>query len=465
MQDNKNAKFIKGSLNKHVVTMTLTSSLGILAIFVVDLIDIFFISMLGSENLAAAAGYASTLLFFTNSMNIGLSIAAGTLVARSLGENRKQIAREYATTVTLVAILIGLVVPIVLLWDIHFFLGLIGAQGRVAELAAGYLYILLPGMVFMGLAVTGMAILRSYGDAKRAMYGTLIGAVVNALLDPIFIFVLDMELKGAATASLVARFSFAFYALYNLFKIYQAYAKPCLQRFKRDLKETLSIGVPAILTNTATPVGGAIITRELAHFGSEAVAGMAIIGRLMPVAFSVIFALSGAIGPIIAQNFGAKLQKRIKETYLKSLLFAFLYILIASALLFLLRSPITSLFKASGLAKDLIFLFCGPLALTQMFNGTIYVSNASFNNLGHPLYSTWINWGRNTLGTLPFVLIGAKYWGAEGVLIGQAAGGFLFAVIAFFLASMVVNNPNKKQFARAIRWTAFLKHQRDHIIY
>ena len=104
--------FLEGSTLRHVIVMSFTSSIGLMAIFAVDLIDMLFISMLGEEALAAAAGYASALLFFTNSINIGLSIAAGALVAQALGRHERQEAREYATSVAMVAFGVGLIVPL-----------------------------------------------------------------------------------------------------------------------------------------------------------------------------------------------------------------------------------------------------------------------------------------------------------------------------------------------------------------
>ena len=206
--------------------------------------------------------------------------------------------------------------------------------------------------------------------------------------------------------------------------------------YKRQL---LAIAFPAILTQLATPVGQAWVTRAMAEYGEEAVAGMAIVGRLTPVAFGVIFALSGAVGPIIGQNFGANQQDRVRRAYLDGILFCVLFVLAMSGLLYLLRPWIAALFEAEGLALTLIYLFCGPLALAFFFNGLIFVSNAAFNNLGHPFYSTWINWGRHTLGTIPLVWLGAHLFGATGVLIGQAAGGVIFGLLALWLSLRVID--------------------------
>jgi Na+-driven multidrug efflux pump len=116
-------------------------------------------------------------------------------------------------------------------------------------------------------------------------------------------------------------------------------------------------------------------------------------------------------------------------------------ILFVSAVLFGLRGPIADLFKAEGLTRDLVFLFCGPLALLWFFNGVIFVSNAVCNNLGRPFWSTVVNWGRHTLGTIPLALWLGGIWGAQGVLVGQALGGVLFGGLAAWLALRAIASP------------------------
>ena len=86
------------------------------------------------------------------------------------------------------------------------------------------------------------------------------------------------------------------------------------------------------------------------------------------------------------------------------------------------------------MAAELIALFCGGLALTYLFSGCLFVANAGFNNLGRPHYSTMLNLGRATLGTIPFVHLGAIYWGAKGVMVGQALGGVVFGILGYAAA-------------------------------
>ncbi|WP_247743872.1 MATE family efflux transporter [Shimia sp. R9_3] len=433
------AVFLQGALMRHVTVMSLTSSVGLMAIFAVDFVDMIFISMLGNKALAAAVGYAGTLLFFTNAVNIGLSISSGSLVARSIGADKPQLAREYATSVAVVAALFGVVVPIVVLSSLDPIISWLGAEGDTLALAKRYVSIVLPTMPVMGIAMASMAVLRAHGDARRSMMGTVFGGVVNSTLDPILIFGVGLGLDGAAYASVVARLVMCGYALFCVVRFHNGMAKPAVGLLQRDAKAIGSIAGPAVLTNVASPLGTAIVTREMARYGTDAVAAMAVIGRLLPVAFAVVFALSGAIGPIVGQNFGAGQFDRVRGTLRAGLQFLSAYVLLAACVLFVLRAPIADIFDAEGEMRTLIFLFCGPLALLQFFNGVIFLCNACFNNLGHPIYSTYVNWGRHTLGTYPFVLLGGAVWGASGVLLGQAFGGALFAALAVAAAIKTIN--------------------------
>ncbi|WP_254436109.1 MATE family efflux transporter [Ruegeria arenilitoris] len=439
-QSEGRAVFLTGSLMGHVTRMSLTTSIGLMAIFAVDFVDMIFISMLGNDALAAAVGYAGTLLFFTNSINVGLSIAAGALVARQLGAGRHEQARQFGTSVAVLGALVGLVVSVTVLFNLTFCLSLLGAEGEVLRLAVRYVSIILPTMWVMAVAMTGMAVLRAYGDARRSMQATIYGGVANAVLDPILIFAVGLGLDGAAIASVIARICMLVAAVRPAVRVHRGFARPSLRQLALDVRPVRAIAVPAVLTNIATPIGNAIVIREIAQFGTEAVAGMAVIGRLMPVAFSVVFALSGAIGPIVGQNFGAGQYDRVKATFLAGVKFTAVYVCLMAATLFVLRAPIADLFQAQGQTRALIYLFCGPLAMASFFNGVIFVANASFNNLGYPVYSTWVNWGRHTLGTWPFAVAGAYIAGAPGVLLGQALGGVIFAVICWILVRRVVVN-------------------------
>ena len=432
------AAFLTGSLTRHIIVMSLTSAVGLLAIFLVDVVDMLFISMLGVEELAAAVGFAGTILFLTTSICIGMAIAGGALVARALGEGDTERASEVLTHVLTVGVLFAIAFATLIIVNLEDLMILIGATGETRRLAMSYLRILLPNMPILMIGIVGSAALRSHGAGRLSMQVTLVGGGVNAALDPIFIFALGWDLDGAAIASLLSRFAMAGTALWYLQSRFGGFAGLSLAALGRDLRRISAIAVPAMLANIAAPVGGAYVVRATAEYGEAAVAGMAIIGRVTPIAFALIFAMSGAIGPIIGQNFGAERHDRVRAAYNASIVLIVAYVIPVVVVLFLVRGWLADLFGATGEARDLVFLFCGPLSLLWIFNGVIFIGNASYNNLGHPFYSTWINWVRNTLGIVPFVWVGAMFWGAEGVLIGQMAGGVPVAIASFVLAERLM---------------------------
>lgn len=432
------AKFVTGSTMRHVAVMTATGSIGLIAIFVVDALNLLYISMLGVQELAAAIGFAGTLMFFTVSISIGFSIAASALVARALGRgDRPAAARMGGASLLFMAVTMILLSAAV--WPfLDQLAGAIGATGETRRLTTRFLQIVIPSTPLVAVGMCATSILRGAGDARRSMYATLAGGVATAILDPIFIFGFDMGLDGAALATVLSRVVLLAVGLHGAHVVHRLVALPNRGQLAQMVRPFFAIGVPAVLTQLATPVGNTYVTVEMAHFGDDAVAGWAIIGRIVPVVFGVTFALSGAIGPILGQNYGAKRHDRLFLALRDALVFVTVYCLLAWGLLALFAQQAADLFGATGTAEDLVIFFCLFAAGSFLFNGSLFVANAAFNNLGFPGYSTIFNWGRATLGVVPFVWVGAHYYGAEGVVAGWALGSVVFGVAAVIVAFRVV---------------------------
>ncbi len=130
---------------------------------------------------------------------------------------------------------------------------------------------------------------------------------------------------------------------------------------------------------------------------------------------------------------------RVRSTISKSFVIIAVYSALVSALLFLVKQQLVDVFNADRVAAELIIMFCVWVAILSVFRGFLFVANASFNNLGKAKYSTLMNFGKATLGTIPFVYLGAKYYGAFGVILFEAIGAIVFGVIASVLAFKVIN--------------------------
>ncbi len=433
------AIFTKGDLMRHVTVMSLSSSLGIMAIYIVDLCDIFFISLLGEKQMAAAAGFASTIMFYVSAVSIGVSVAAGTLVATALGSDDRDRAREIAASCSALSVLICIALPAVMLIFVEELLGLVGATGEVAVLAKEYLWITLPASLFSGLSMVAVAALRSDGQAKWSMYPALAGAAVNLVMDPLLIFGLGLGLQGAAIATVFARLATLSVAFYAAAGQRSLYVWPDAEMIAKHLRLILHYTGPGIFASLAGPVAMSILTRYMAGFGHEAVAGAAVLGRLYPVVFSVVNALSGSMGPIVGQNFAADRIDRVREAFVSGLKFLAIYVALAGVFLFLLRENLADAFGLTGQSRDLLYLFCGPLAIVAFFNGSIFVANAVFTNTGRPHLPVWLSWARSTLGVLPFAHVGGYLMGPGGVLFGVTVGGAVFSLIAVVLSFRLIS--------------------------
>jgi putative MATE family efflux protein len=428
------AVFTHGSTMRHVVTMTVTGSIGLMAIFVVDFLSLLYVSWLRNEDLTAAVGYASVVLFFLTSANIGFMIAATALTARKLGAGDREGARKIAGSamawmVVMAAVLVALLLPV-----LRPVLGLLGATGAVADVAYGYLLITLPSNVLMALGMGYSGVLRAVGDANRAMYVTLAGGLVTAVIDPILIFSLGLGIHGAAICVVLSRAVFALVGWHGAVKIHRMVAMPAIASAMRDVPPILKIAGPAILTNIATPFSLAVVARIVSEYGPWAVAANAVIDRLTPIAFGALFALSGAVGPILAQNLGAGMFHRMRAALRDSFIFAAIYVLVSWVILVLCRNWIVQIFALTGPAADGVIFFCWISGPMWFFVGLLFTANAAFNNLGFPLYSTAFNWGRATLGTIPFAWGGAKLYGYEGALGGMMLGSVLFGLGSAWVA-------------------------------
>jgi putative MATE family efflux protein len=432
-------KLTQGSVMRHVVVMTATGSIGLMAIFVVDFLNLFYIAMLGQQELAAAIGYAGTVLFFTVSLCIGITIAGTALVSRALGARQRNEARRLATSSLVYMTAVTVVLSVVTLPLLSPILTLFGASGRTHDVAWRFLLIVMPATPLMGLGMACSGILRAAGDAKRSMYVTLSGGLLTAVCDPLFIFGFGLGVEGAAIVSVLARIALCAVGFHGCLRVHRLLARPDARAAIDDARSLTAIAAPAVVANIATPVGNAIVTAAIARYGDSAVAGFAVIGRIIPIAFGAIFALSGSIGPVLGQNFGAQRYDRLRRTLTDSMLVITVYCIVMWIALVLLRELAVRAFGASGEGAALIRFFAVYIAPTWLFVGATFVANAAFNNLGFPHWSSVFNWGRATVGTVPFVWLGATQFGPEGIIAGQAAGAVVFGIAAIIVALRTVD--------------------------
>ena len=217
------AKFTQGSILRHVLTMSAAGCAGLVAVFFVDVLNLFYISQLGHKELAAAVGYAGTILFFLASLSIGLSIAASALTSRALGRGDWQQAKLLAGTALVFTLVLMSLTAILAYPFLAYFLSLLGAKGETAQLALRFTHMVLPSVPLIGIGMCVSALIRAKGDAKNAMLITLMAGFTTAVLDPLFIFGFGWGLDGAAYSTILARIVMVSVGLTFLIKVFSVH--------------------------------------------------------------------------------------------------------------------------------------------------------------------------------------------------------------------------------------------------
>ncbi|GJD35591.1 MATE family efflux transporter [Methylobacterium aerolatum] len=431
-------RFVTGPVLRHVLVMSATGSVGLMAIFVVDLLSLLYVSRLGDPALTAAVGLASVVQFFATAVNIGLMIAAGALVARAVGARDRVLARRLSASAMALGVLVAGLLSAAMLPFAKPMLAAIGAKDEALAVADLFLRITLPSNALLALGMLFTGLLRAIGEAGRAMWVTLGGAIVTAFLDPLLIFAAGLGVEGAAITVCVARATFVAIGWYGL-RRHGMLRRPRLREVVEDAPAMAAIAGPAVATNLAPSVASAFLTHLFAGYGPDAIAAAAVIDRLTPVAFGGLFALSGAVGPILAQNWGASRFDRMGATLSACVRTVLIYAAVVWLGLILLRSELAALFQLKGLAAELFTFFCLVGGAMWFFNGLLFLGNAAFNNLGFPLRSTLLNWGRATVGTVPPAYLGSALYGPKGILIGMGVGSLVFGLAGVVLARRTVS--------------------------
>ena len=431
-------RFTTGSLMRHVLVMTAAGSVGLVAVFFVDLLSLLYVSRLGDTDLTAAVGYASQVSFLLVSVNIGLSIAIGALVSQALGAGDRARARRVAGSGTFHVAMVSGGLGLLAMPFTHEILALLGARGEALAVGSTYLRMTLPATMFLGVGMAFSAVLRGVGDAKRAMYTTLGGALVTACLDPVLIFGLHLGVTGAAIVLVVSRFSLLLVGWHGAVRVHDLVEKPRRAAVWADAGPVAIIAVPAVLTNLATPVANIYVMHVFSAFGEPVIAAFAIMDRVTPVGFGVLFALSGSVGPIMGQNFGAGAFARVREVLSDCYLLAAGYVVGFSLVLWFAAPLVILLFDAHGATADMLGFFCRASGILWLFLGGVFVANAAYNNLDRPILSAVVYWGRATLGTIPFVTRGAALDGPRGGYLGMVGGAAVFGCLAVAVSYRVV---------------------------
>lgn len=409
---------------------------GMLTLMSFNLVDTFFISMLGTEPLAAIS-FTFPVTFTLVSLAIGLSIGTSAVIAKALGAGHTADAQADSLGALWLSAILVIILAIIgyLLLDPMF--RLLGATGNTLGYVREYMVIWLAGSVLLVSPMIGNAILRAAGETKIPSLIMASGGVVNAVLDPILIFgvgpIPAMGMAGAAWATVISWFTGFVFILYWL-RIKRGLINRLFipfTEFRAVSRKILKIGLPAAGTNMLTPLAMAVLTALMAKYGPHAVAAFGVGARLESMACLVILALSMTLPPVISQNFGAAKLQRVQAAYRLCCRFVMLWQALIYIVLVALAYPLSALFTQDPQVAVYIRWFIWLLPLAYGLQGVTILTNSAFNALHLPLNALGLNILRLFVCYVPLAWLGGASFGVIGVFVGCVLANLITAAVAY----------------------------------
>lgn len=430
---NSSAKLVRGSIPGHLVGQTLPAIIGVAAIMSIGLVDAYFIGQLGSDQLAAIA-FIFPISVALTSLGVGVMVGINSVVARALGEGDDEKAARRANFGVVFAVLCGVALGLVLFAILDPLFRLMNAPDALLPLIRTYMQPYALGFPLI-LAIMGFnGVLRGQGEARKTSLVSITYAAANWILDPILItgaFGFEgLGIVGAAYATIIGWGCGAVMAMI-LMRNTAIPLNPMLLRHCSLIDPAISIlkvAGPAAFSNAINPIGLSILTALIASAGQDAVAGFGAAGRLQGFATVPLLALSGAIGSIVGQNWGAREYDRARMAALYAGLFCIAWGLGTAIVLFTFGEWFADLFTEEPAVIEEFALYLEIAAWGYAGFGLLIVANGILNAIDKARYALLQSIARVLLVMLPVAWVLQSDWGSSAIYTAELSANLFGAV-------------------------------------
>ena len=423
--------------------------MGILSRTVYNITDTYFVSRLGTNELAAM-NFTFPVVMILGAISMGMGLGAASSVSRAIGRGEETAIKRLATDALLLALIIVIILTLVGLATIDPLFRLLGATNETLPLIKAYMSIWYMGTVFMVMPMIGNHCIRATGNTAYPSIVMMVSAIINVILDPIFIFGLlgfpRLELTGAAIATVIARALTCVAAMW--FLIYKVkiidFSIPKYKDVINSWKQIVYIAFPAILSRLLIPVSMGIVTRMAAELGTPAVAAFGSGIKISGISLVPLRALSVSMLPFTGQNWGAKLFGRVQSARIIALRFSILWGALLAVTMLLLGGKIARLFSAEPevIVGISLFLWIDPIGYG--LRGVFFMSNAIMNAINKPMVPAILIVLRLAILYVPLAYLGMKFWLLPGMFAGMALANILSGIVAWIIAKSVTKSEEAK---------------------
>ncbi|WP_323900980.1 MATE family efflux transporter [Aeromonas hydrophila] len=422
-----------------LLRMTGPMILGIVAILAFNLVDTFFIGMLGTQALAAIS-FTFPVTFVVTSLAMGLGAGLSAVMGHALGQGKHDEAARITTDNLFLAVLLVALIALAGALTIHPLFRLLGASDELIALIYDYMLIWYLTVPMLVLPMVGNAAIRATGDTKTPSLVMTVAGLVNGVLDPLLIFGIGpfpaWGIRGAAIATSLSWLMAMLVSLYILrhregLLCWRLSPRPQLLAHWRAL---LYVAVPASFTNMLNPLANAVLMTIFAGLGTEVVAAYGAASRVEALLLIVMMALSSVLAPFISQNCGAGNPARAKAALQFCMRFALLFQLAVYALTWLLAPFIAELFSDHPQVVRLIVLYLHLVPIGYGFQGMVMLLASALNGVRASSVSFLFNGLRLFVFLLPGAWLGAKLGGEQGIYLGILVANLAAGTLAWWYA-------------------------------
>ncbi|SGY81629.1 Na(+) driven multidrug efflux pump [Moritella viscosa] len=421
--------------------MAVPMAYGLLAVLGFSLVDTYFVSLLGTQALAAIS-FTFPVTFFVSALAMGLGTGLSACLARLLGQGQHQDAARLTSDGLLLALTTILTVAIIGINSIEPLFKVLGATESLMVYIQDYMFYWYIAIPFLVIPMVGNAAIRATGDTKTPSRVMIIAGFMNGILDPLLIFGIgpfpELGVKGAAIASGLSwliTFAVAIYLLRYREQLLLL-TKPSLGNMLKNWRKITAIGLPASLTNMLSPVNNAFVMWQLATFSTTAVAAYGAGTRLEAILLIGMIAVSSMLSPFIAQNSSANNPQRC----LTAIKLAIRYSLISQLSIYLLialAAPyIATLFSDDVAVISHLSLYLYIIPATFAMQGIMMAVASSLNGFNRPISALSLSLSRSLL-IITLSSLGAHYCGEKGIFFGIASANVLVGLLALYYAQQL----------------------------
>ncbi|EHU0327893.1 MATE family efflux transporter [Vibrio vulnificus] len=417
--------------------MTVPMIFGMVAILMFNLVDTFFISLLGTEALAAIS-YTFPVTFAVNCITMGIGVGLSTSIGRLLGQGEAHQAARFTTHGLLLAIVLVALASTLGFFTVTPLFTLLGAKEALIPLIGQYMHVWYLTIPLLVIPMAGNSAIRATGDTKTPAKIMMLAGLINGVLDPLLIFGVgpfpELGIQGAAIASAFSWLGALIGSFYVLIKRERLLGLPQWPRLKEDWRQILKVGTPAALSNAMNPLSGAILMMMLSSHGTAAVAAYGAAQRIESILILVLMALTSALTPFMAQNFGAKNPQRAFQGLFVSMRFSVLFQGLVFLMMVPLSIPLAALFSQEQAVRDLLWHYLLVVPISYGFLGIVMMLVSGLNAMHQPLNAFRWSVIRLFVFTLPTAYLGSWLYDIEGLFIGIAVGNILVGLCSYLYA-------------------------------